>query len=78
MGMRRKRLDYPNLIAEQSGNKWAVLRFDKMSQGGLALKRGMRGVKTVQNTEGSSLTLRRKKLSVKDTILNFYISCLRG
>ena len=47
------------------------LCFDRMGQWGLASKHEMRGVKTVQNIEGSSLTFHRKKLSVKDTILIF-------
>ena len=54
------------------------LCFDRTGQWGLALKHGTRGVKMIQNTEGSSLTLRQKKLSVKYIILIFYISCLRG
>ena len=47
------------------------LCFDKTGQGGSDSKHGTRGVKTVQNTKGSSVTLHRKKLSVKTLFLFF-------
>ena len=46
--------------------------FDRTGQGGSTSKNEMRSVKMVQNAEGSSLTLRRKKLSVKKLFLFFY------
>ena len=49
------------------------LCFDRTGQWGWASKHGTRGVKMVQNVEGSSLTLCQNKLLVKTLFLFLYI-----
>ena len=71
--MRHDRLGYPNPIAENPIISGHDLYLDKTVREGSTSKHKTGSVKTIQNTEESSLTLRQKKLSVKTLFLFFYI-----